>query len=181
MLIENIHEKTYFSRKLYCNGIIPLTPSKESSESVSLDSSSSKSLTKAQAGSNTPPSNTECGGVQGKNLEIPTLVSPMSPSWPTIEVSDLVRRHSLSLHNRTPPPRSLCAELLRTCDTKDRQQNLLSDIQDIAASISDFNSCFSSNSSAEDSESSRSASKKTSKTRKRKKTPVKDDPVKKAS
>ena len=44
MLIEAIHGKVNFGKKLYCNGIIPLTPEKEDPAPIVLESTDSKDV-----------------------------------------------------------------------------------------------------------------------------------------
>ena len=67
---------------------------------------------------------------------------PSSPTWPLLEPGNLVRRHSLSLLNRTPPPGSLSAELLGIPGplTKKASKNqvTLEAVKDIMKSSSDF-------------------------------------------
>ena len=179
LLINNIHEKRHFNRRLYCNGVIPLTPSKNSQDTVSICSSSKTPSTASELNMPQTPDNSDgASDLPSANvINIPTLVSPpMTPFWPTLEGADLARRHSLSLLDRTPPPGSLSAELLGTSKNATRRSSVLSDIKDITETLSDFNSCL----SMSDSDSGNSAYKKVSKVRKRKKTPEKDDPAKKA-
>ena len=65
-------------------------------------------------------------------------------SWPS--VTNLVRRHSLSILNRTPEKGSLAEDLLATNFPRlAAQTKLLSDsIKDLTESVSNFNSCQSS-------------------------------------
>ena len=57
---------------------------------------------------------------------------------------DLVRRHSVSLSNRTPPPGSLAADLMQPGQAFSRTQLIVDDLKDLTDRLSDFNSCVSS-------------------------------------
>ena len=58
-------------------------------------------------------------------------------------VPQLVRRHNISILDRSPPPNSIAAQLLASSNlTKINSKALLSDIADIRSSLSDFNSCI---------------------------------------
>ena len=62
----------------------------------------------------------------------------------------VVRRHSLSLQNRTPPRGSLAADILETGSPRSdllRTKSMLNDIKYMAEKLSDFGSCLSSSSS----------------------------------
>ena len=70
---------------------------------------------------------------------------------------DVVRRHSLSLLDRTPPPKSLAADILGTSFSLGAAKSFLTQIADIQDSLSEFNSCNesfheSSNESSDDNE-----------------------------
>ena len=52
----------------------------------------------------------------------------------------LVRRHSISIINRTPPEKSIASEILNTPLVSVRK-NLMSSIKDLQEVLSDFNSC----------------------------------------
>ena len=141
-LIENIHGKYVFSRKIYCNGIIPMSPVKDNHEDVQVVSSEDQPLATNDSTSRTPIS-------KNNNVTehtVPTLLSPLaSPAWPVYEAEDLARRHSLSLLNRTPPKGSLAEDLLGLPKYRNRNLSSLSDnIKDLAETLSDFNSCLSS-------------------------------------
>ena len=90
-LIEFIHSKQHFNRKLFCNGIIPLTPAKEETEPPAPSS---------QGSPVTPPN------IQISDSAVSALTATPTYSPP----SELVRRHSLSL--RTPPPGSIAQDIL---------------------------------------------------------------------
>ena len=120
-LINNIHGRIYCSKKLYCNGIVPLTPEKETVISVSPPEqpiNSATNILQEDLLTGTPPPpmirKTELlVNDSMSNLAPPSLLSPLtSPQWPTFERNELARRHSISLLNRTPPSGSLASELL---------------------------------------------------------------------
>ena len=161
-LIDAIHMKIHFSRKLFCNGIIPLTPEKhtiseknrsdlspnlalsvenqtlsvQSKPTVILDSSSSEKL---------DPS------VHIQPSDASEIISNNSETdWPSVPT--LVRRHSLSLMNRQPWRGSLAEDLLNVHYSKPIGQNemLRKSIKDLTDSVSEFNSCQSTNESSSD-------------------------------
>ena len=120
-LINNIHGRIYCSKKLYCNGIVPLTPEKETVISVSPPEqpiNSATNIVQEDLLTGTPPPpmirKTEpLVNDSMSNLAPPSLLSPLiSHQWPTFERNELARRHSISLLNRTPPSGSLASELL---------------------------------------------------------------------
>ena len=177
-MIKLIHGKKYYSQRMYCNGMVLLTPEKEPMVGAVpvLDT--------------TPVTGPEVELVQegatAKNEEfergiysVPTLISPLpSPNWPTFDNEDLSRRKSLSLFNQTPHQDSLAAELLGI--NRQNSQSLISHIRDLAESLSDFNSCVSfSNSEGSDNEAQ--PNRREVKKRKRKKTPIKEELAKKAN
>ena len=61
---------------------------------------------------------------------------------PSIKISYVIsRRHSLSLSNRTPPPRSLAAEILDSRSDSDfiqTSKNIISNIAEIKEALSDL-------------------------------------------
>ena len=138
-LIESIHGRKYFERKLFCNGLIPLTPEKPTETS------------------NEPASN---------HKELPTIREPLPPSSPEVfntslpsssefcSKEDLVRRHSISLIDRTPPPNSLSADILgfNPPMLSAKAKELFSSISEIHDSLSDFNSCLDSSGASSSSE-----------------------------
>ena len=168
-LIEAIHAKKNFDKKLFCNGIVPLTPEKPA---VQLEET-------PQAGKPLPPANPKSPGSSDNPLESSNLnkspefngtqaqqfEKPLPPSDSEFSASktskfleifnsyssrtDLVRRNSLSLFDRSPPPKSLAAEILGTQSsslTLKTSKSILSSIADIQDSLSDFNSCVDSTS-----------------------------------
>ena len=112
-LIKNIQGKIHYSRKMYCNGIVALTPLKTNIMDVSSES-------KLQAESSTVVSkeidfseDVHAATEEFHQRPIPKTLSPLkSPTWPSCNVRDLARRHSLSLLDGTPPSNSLAEELL---------------------------------------------------------------------
>ena len=159
MLIENIHNKINFDRKLYCNGIIPLTPAKTESQS---EAKTSPIVASPVATTSTPPP------------ALPNPISPLSqasssptsivnigplskiPEIPEINLqlsnTDVVRRHSLSL--RTPPHGSLADDILRTSNVQLKKVKDL--MLDVKETLSDFGSSYESAASSPSSSSSSS-------------------------
>ena len=200
-LIEAIHGKTNFDKKLFCNGVIPLTPEKPPEpESSKKGEAAEPPLPNTAAicpdGKPLPPyyspSDTAAIGPDGKPLPphnspsasasngIPppmTKITPAGPTNPGDSVNmfnmiqeqfsnsipefprfssreDLVRRHSLSSMNRSPPPDSLIADILclnrPSLTLKESSRSIMSNISQIQESLSDFNSCLESSSSDEE-------------------------------
>ena len=123
-LIESIHGKVYFDKKLYCNGILPLTPDKHDTVK---DSLSIPTLVNSTKNSTSDPQNVQ---VCDESVE------------------NLVRRNSLSLLNRTPNKNSLAEELLNT--PRANLQKTSSVIDEINDKLSDFASCLSSSEASND-------------------------------
>ena len=148
ILIVNLHNKTNFGKKLYCNGIIPLTPEKNGSQSPKVSPSSSGAGV-------TPPT-------QGSPAPLLSPPSPLPPPSPLIDIGpqsiipetpdthmqlgniDLVRRHSVSL--RSPPPGSLADYILKTGSGASNLQiqKVRSMMSEVKEALSDFDSCMSS-------------------------------------
>ena len=152
-LIAAIHGTRHFDRKLFCNGVVALTPEKIDDLDHSKTSSGASEAGKVPL----PP---VPGSPPSKVKNLPpvidigtsTLENLHSESFPS--VPQLVRRHSMSILDRSPPPDSLAAQLLASRNlTKISSKGLLSEIADIRESLSDFNSCIESDGeTSEDSE-----------------------------
>ena len=54
---------------------------------------------------------------------------------------EVIRRHSISLTDRTPPPNSIAAEIIGKPSSLTAAKSLLAQIADLKESLSDFNSC----------------------------------------
>ena len=200
VLIENIHAKKSFGRKLYCDGIIPLTPEKLDTQGNSTPPVSSNpnstdlSSPSVTASPNTAP--VSLGTPDCLNAAQVSLVfsSPghskpiMSPALSDVSSmlnddfnirladDDLVRRHSLSL--RSPPAGSLASDILKvSLDTiippLESSKHLLASLKDLSEQLSDFGSARESltSSSDEDSCGSTSSNKGVKKKRKHSSTP----------
>ena len=138
-LIQKVHNKFSFGRKLYCNGVVPRTPDKAELNPDQDQESMSEPV------------------AQINNAVVPSLLSPMSPNTFSQQYSEtpdlhlqhcsnevLARRNSLSLCNRTPPPGSMADELLNSEKEGHhltKVKSMLSDIKDMAERFSDFASC----------------------------------------
>ena len=143
-LINNLHGQIYFSKKLYCNGVVALTPEKESAKSPNLSEDPSELSTEDALLTTTVNDNiVNCLNSDPLPLQAPpNLLSPLSsPQWPIYERNELARRHSLSLLNRTPTRGSLAAELLDLNVKQPSQtETLLAHVKDLTESLSEFNS-----------------------------------------
>ena len=157
VLIENIHAKRNFGRKLYCDGIIPLTPEK-------VDTPSAESMIVSPVPVSTSPSNpaptasTDTAQVNDPAQVSLVFSSPghltpiMSPAASDVTSmlnydyqmrlldEDLVRRHSLSL--RSPPHGSLASDILSASLTStaplERSKNLLANLKELSDQLSEF-------------------------------------------
>ena len=125
-LIEGLHEKIIFGKKLYCNGLVPLTPQKVLTEpQIIIDGA--KSLE--------------------SNISVadPTVPQPTSFLNESESIANYVRRHSLSLIDRSPHKGSIAEELLNSPKPDLEKANLmLEDLKVMTERLSDFASCISS-------------------------------------
>ena len=174
-----------------------MTPKKDSSITVcptSASSSQQEEVSSASTPDTQKTPNIDIDASQGPliyslgglgNQSIPIVLSPpSSPHGPKYEDEQLVRRNSLSLLNRTPPPNSLAAEILGSTSSRVPPENvprqpgqmLLSSLKNISESLSDFNSCLSYSSSNDASDTdTMQLPVKWLKKRKRKESPEKED------
>ena len=150
-LIGNIHNKKHFNRKLFCNGIIPLTPEKPSESQVSDDP---EQVSSAGCGASVPRSQSPCTPPPALTTTAATPAS-LSQTCPVsqppfhellhgqddqVSGEDLIRRHSLSL--RTPPHGSLADEILKSGSTPLLKSQLM--LNELKDQLSEFGSCLSS-------------------------------------
>lgn len=173
-MIAAIHGKVNFGRKMFCNGIIPLTPDKSCPTLSTEDSSKvvaatspkcqappalpltapclppvpSVSFSAATTGSQSVPDKSPSFlAAQETFLELESKTSNF-PSSGTI-----ARRHSLSIIDRTPPRNSLASELLQFETSRPdfhRTKAVMSELKELTQRLSDFESCVSHNSSSSD-------------------------------
>ena len=138
-LIESVHLKEAFGRRLYCNGLVPLTPSKNVSAAIT----------------ETPLENDNPSLDKNQLNSIPSIVTePSSPpdwkigtfDWAEASNEVVVRRHSISLLNRTPPKNSLAADILERSLSKSASKQtsaIWNSIKDIKEALSDVDTqCF---------------------------------------
>ena len=87
-----------------------------------------------------------------ESLKVPTFKQGSSDSeWPSVPT--LVRRHSLSM--RSQPPRSIASEVIQSVEKRssfDRAKNLLSEVRDLSSRLSEYESCWSSDTGNEEGE-----------------------------
>ena len=196
LLIDAINGKIHFDRKLYCNGIIPLTPEKVedvinqpgelSQEGAGLDAGvadgqdagdkvgkvgkqpgepvgdvvGQQAMDAGVGGPQNHGVNTELqvdktlqaeasGGV---HLDKSLSSDAQEPFWrtghqalkdPLFWNSDeqTVRRHSISLTNRTPPRASIAADILDKTPFLSKTRLAVGEIRDLTDRLSDFISC----------------------------------------
>ena len=166
-MIVNIHNKKHFDKKLFCNGIIPLSPEKSANSDISDEASATTSGTSSPVPKTTVPASSSTQSSQLSPL--PPPISPLSSSLSPSRLHDigqlskipetpdtnllhadlnLIRRHSLSL--RSPPIGSLADDIIRSSHLQtQRIQAMMSDVKE---SLSDFGSCMGSSSSSESDE-----------------------------
>ena len=150
-LIANIHLTLQFGKRLYCNGYIPLTPLKKvTDEQKTTSPSTHPSCSKLDL--------VNSGSIVTANSSNNPIVNITSPSslpdlnneikdWAD-ESESLVRRHSISLLNRTPPKGSLAEDILMTTPLFAKTQSIMDSINDIKETLSDFASCQSTRSTS---------------------------------
>ena len=172
VLIAAIHNKTDFGKRLYCNGIVPLTPVKPDEQpAVPLPNSAQPPASQTvTAAVNTTTNSTS----PSQPLPVPDPLSPVIPNSFSQQINDigpksiipetpdvhhmqlsneqLVRRHSLSL--RSPPAGSVAHEILDTVTPKPahhyaKAKNILSGLKEMTEKFSDFASCQSDSSQSE--------------------------------
>ena len=141
-LIAAIHRNRHFERKLFCNGVVALTQEKVDNVDHS-KTTSSVSATEEVLPSPDPGSPFHVTKNLLPVIDIGSSNIEYSHSESFSLVPQLVRRHSISILDRSPPPNSIAAQLLASSNlTKISSKALLSDIADIRSSLSDFNSCI---------------------------------------
>ena len=137
-IINSVHGKIKFGRKLYCNGVVPLTP--EKSNPLSEDH-----LAVLDVPRDTLPAS-------DSNSVAQPVIQQNQSSNVGLGIENLVRRHSLSLLNRTPPSNSLAADLLKAPPRADFQKTseIIEDLKNMTGRLSDFASCISSSDASND-------------------------------
>ena len=116
LMINAIHDKIKFGRKLYCNGVVPLTPQKADQSTESSEKELPTPPVEVRKNLHPSPKNktspavlvaksacdndiTESVNTQDLSIDKPqkesTSLDVEDNNWPS--VSNLVRRHSLSL------------------------------------------------------------------------------------
>ena len=167
-LIESIHSKIEFGKRLFCNGIVPRTPDKTDPSLCGQDESLSNNpadqipppaIVVSKPVIDMPGSSTSSTSLDNRDMPIivPNPVSPMIMSPNTfakqysetpdinylhLSNTELVRRNSLSL--RTPPPRSLAEDILNSEDSSQnytKVRSMLDNLKEMADRFSDFASC----------------------------------------
>ena len=217
LLIGAIHQKIHFTRQMYCNGIIPLSPlknniaennvpdkcpqiqepvhelfpklapandlQKQEPTSVLLPSSASANIVQQQE-LTVPVDNAQIQ--EPTDVQLPSLASasdglsqPISTKcddseWPSVPI--LVRRHSLSIHNRKSNSGVLATDLL-SVKLRNQTSHILNSGSDLTETASDFNSCYSAHGSSSEEDISKVSplSKKKRRKRCRQSSPPTDD------
>ena len=168
-MISRIHNKVEFGKKLFCNGLIALTPEKEDviepGDAVTVPS---QPLPVSKSPTGSKPA---LDAMEPSKENVTLTQSPLKSSLPSLTASDfssasaLVRRYSWSLSER-PPACSIAADILNT------KVNLLSEIKDLNEKLSEFESCVSSDYSDDEVANTKNKSRPK---RKASKTPIKSD------
>ena len=172
VLIAAIHNKTDFGKKLYCNGIVPLTPVKPDEQPVvPLPNLTQPPASQAVSAALTTTTNSTS---PSQPIRVPDPLSPMTPDSFSGQINNigpmsiipetpdvhhmqlsseqLVRRHSQSL--RSPPAGSVAQEILDTVTPTPanhyaKAKNILSGLKEMTEKFSDFGSCQSDSSQSE--------------------------------
>ena len=154
-----------FQKETFCNGIVPLTPEKPVASNAPLVIESSPSDKNPTIMTTLEASNSE--KLSSASSQPETFVNDLDTDWPS--VTSLVRRHSLSLTNRTPEKGSLAEDLLKMNypSLKSRTSQLMSSIKDLSETLSDFNSCIESSSYEDNLKEVKMSKKKSEKSQKR--------------
>ena len=159
-LIEYIHGKKHFGQIMFCNGYIPLSPEKQL-EHEQLATGSQKVEKPLPPQLQTVPQDRPVISLQPPEQEL--MSSDIVPATGEnsqhqerfqsqvdfrgfLSNQEVTRRHSISLIDRTPPPKSLAAEILGRSTSLTAAKSLLTEIADLQDSLSEFNSCKSSSS-----------------------------------
>ena len=171
-LISALHNQQHFGKKIYCNGLISLTPEKipecnpvvtERSSQASTSTASSncviqnpdipiikETLANVHAPDLTPLTNIgTCADIDNfvkENEEYVRRHSFSDIANFVKENEEFVKRHSLSLRQRTPPRNSVAEEILNSSSI-DKAKILLSQVRDMKAKLSEYETCESSDES----------------------------------
>ena len=159
IMINALHNHRYFGRRVFCNGLVALTPEKETS-SRTTNNSLSSTASSHETGSLpvNPPSIeveaarniTEAPGLTAdlgassltdlsKNADIEQFVNDHSDN---LNGDDLVRRHSGIL--RSPDKNSIAAEVINASKNQPsltRAQDLLDELKEMKAKLSEYETC----------------------------------------
>ena len=150
VLIEAIHGNFEFGRRLYCNGVIPLTPQKQAQPDGTLASSDpATSPTRPAATSSQVDANSEDTPAPIELTTSPTVAPPSSSQVPAITLPPnpkapafiaALEKFDQRIHSEEPSN--------NTVVRRHSFSTLLGDPKDPAEHLSDFGSCMSSSSDA---------------------------------
>ena len=160
IMVKNIDGKDFKGRKLFSSGIVALTPEKPTVNSnnriYTCDSNSTSSTVLSS-----------CDQQPTVNADVADTAQEKSPFIAAREVfeeggkwnhlllptnSEVVRRHSISVIDRTPPRGSIAEEILSRHQGFQKAKSALNDLKDLTDQLSEFGSCVSSNQSSSESE-----------------------------
>ena len=148
-MIDNLHGQIFMGKKVFCNGLVALTPNKNVTPVV--ENSSSSTCTSDQMKTFLP----ECPEVPLRVIQSSPCSSTENGSSSDIEQflneqdqekndEEFIRRHSLSM--RSPHKGSLGAEILdinKKRSSLDKANDLLSEVKKLSARLSEYESCAS--------------------------------------
>ena len=145
LLIETIHGKLNFGKKLYCNGFIPLTPEKQDDGPPAGSPTSPASSPTSSPGSSSTNA-TNSASLPDINIGVlsPDFKDPSAVNLEQISPGTMVRRYSLSLLDRSPPGDSLAADILGSqTPSFIKTASILNELKTMSEQLSDFGSCIS--------------------------------------
>ena len=167
-LIKVIHHNIHYGHRMFCNGVIALTPEKAATSDIpankpvtSSPHSNSELTTNSSDSASLTPVTADDKSKEDTEIVPPLPVNPTSipspaksPNQSFLDLGaasvitqlddqflgnvDFVRRRSLSM--RDVHPGSIADEILQHISLKERSNKLLSDIKDMSKKMSDFES-----------------------------------------
>ena len=156
--MDVVHEKIHHGKKLYCNGVVPLTPEKKNNDQADLSEESASiavpSIALSTEGSSKSTQSNHPGVTKSSSyITAREAFEHLDDSLSQQPCGNtLARRHSISLNGRTPPRNSLASELLETTATRpdfQKTRSIVTEVKELSDRLSEFSSCVSNQDSSE--------------------------------